>query len=159
MSMTETPPQVADETVEPEAAAPADPTGLAAVVGTGDHKVIGRLFIATSLLFGLMAVVLFELFAIDRINGKLGDTVLSVDTYYQVFTLQAVAGTLLFALPLLIGLAMVVVPLQIGARSMAFPRAAAASYWAFLVSGGLVIASYVMNGGPGGGSSKGVELW
>ncbi len=59
----------------------------------------------------------------------------------------------------MLGLGLVVVPLQIGAKTVAFPRAAAASYWGLLITGGLVIASYVMNGGPGGGSSTGVDLW
>ena len=36
---------------------PQPATGLAAVLGTGDHKVIGRLWILTSLLFLLVAGV------------------------------------------------------------------------------------------------------
>ena len=162
MALTETPPQAAGAT----AATPArvnpvlePPHGLAAVVGTSDHKVVGRLFMATAFLFGLVAAVGGQLVAIDRIDGTAGNTILNNDTFFQVFTLQAVAGTLLFAVPLLLGLGLVVVPLQIGAKTAAFPRALAASYWAFLISGGLVMASYVMNGGPGGGSATGVDLW
>ncbi len=160
MALTENPPREADveaATIPEHPVAP--PRGLAAVVGTSDHKVVGRLFIGTAFLFGLVAAGGGQLVAIDRIDGINGNTILSVDTFFQVFTLQAVAGTLLFAVPLVLGLGLVVVPLQIGAKTVAFPRAAAASYWAFLITGGLVIASYVMNGGPGGGSSTGVDLW
>ena len=59
----------------------------------------------------------------------------------------------------MLGLAIVVVPLQVGARAIAFPRAAAASFWAWLVGGVLLMVSYLMNGGPGGGRATGVDLW
>ncbi len=162
MALTETPPAATESApVEPVAApAPAvPPRGLAAVVGTVDHKVVGRLYMGTAFLFGLVAGVGGLLVAIDRIDRTTGNTLLTNDTYFQVFTLQSIAGTLLFLVPLLLGLALLVVPLQIGAKTVAFPRAAAASYWAFLLSGCLVVASYAMNGGPGGGSSTGVDLW
>ncbi len=159
MALTETPPREAEAVVPPYEAPPAPARGLASVVGTSDHKVVGRLFMGTAFLFGLAAAGGGQLVAIDRIDGTTGNTILNHDTFFQVFTLQAVAGTLLFALPLLIGLGLLVVPLQIGAKTVAFPRAAAAAYWSFLISGCLVVASYAMNGGPGGGSSTGVDLW
>lgn len=165
MAATETParPSDAADVATPPgptsgAATPA-PTGLAAIVGTGDHKVVGRLFIATAFLFVLASGVCGELLSIDRVDKVAGNTILTQDNVFQVFTLHAVSGTFLFLLPLLIGVALVVVPLQVGAKTVAFPRAAAAAYWAFLVSGALLIASYVMNGGPGGGSSDGVDLF
>ena len=65
----------------------------------------------------------------------------------------------LFAVPLFLGIAICVVPLQVGARTLAFPRAAAASFWGWLVASGVMIASYTMNGGPGGGDAKGVDLF
>ncbi len=165
MAVTETPARPGDASA---VAAPASPardvaspaaTGLAAVVGTADHKVVGRLYIATALLFALVSGVCGELLSIDRIDKVTGNTILTQDNVFQVFTLHAVSGTFLFVLPLLIGVALLVVPLQVGAKTVAFPRAAAASYWAFLVSGALLIASYIVNGGPGGGSSDGVDLF
>ena len=65
----------------------------------------------------------------------------------------------LFTIPLFLGIAICVVPLQLGARTLAFPRAAAASFWGWLVASGVLIASYIMNGGPGGGDAKGVDLF
>lgn len=159
MALTETAPQPAEQTAP--AGAPGVPpvTGIAALVGTSDHKVVGRLYIGTAFLFMIGAAICGELVAIDRVDGVTGNTILSNNNFFQVFTFQMVASTLLFALPLLLGLALVLVPLQIGSKTLAFPRAAAASYWAFLISGSLVVASYMMNGGPGGGSAKGVDLW
>lgn len=161
MAVTETRPEAAEaEPTAPSAASVAGPTGLAGVVGSGDHKVVGRLFIASSLAFALVAGVAGQLVAVERIDIDTGSsTVLSDDTLFQTFTLHSVSGTFLFLLPLLIGLALVVVPLQVGAPTVAFPRAAALAFWTFLISGGLLVASYLMNGGPAGGSENGVDLW
>lgn len=137
----------------------AAPGGLAGVVGTGDHKVVGRLFIGGSLLFVLVAGVAGQLLSIDRVDGTRADTILTRDTFAQVFTLHSTAAVFLFLLPLLLGVALCVVPLQVGSTTVAFPRAAAASFWGWLVGGALLVAAYVINGGPGGGSADGVRLW
>ena len=163
MTVTETPPEAA-----PAPSVPADPApvvetievgGLAGVIGSGDHKVIGRLFIGFSLLFGLVNLVAGLLVSIDRIDGKLGNTILTASTWNQVFTMQATGMVFLFLVPLLLGIAICVVPLQVGADAIAFPRAAAASFWGWLLGSGAFIAAYGINGGPGGGSSRGVNLW
>lgn len=159
MAVTETPP----ETVDAASAAatsptPTQPTGLAAVLGSGDHKVVGRLYIVSALVLGLVVVGLGEAFAIEGIAPKTLD-IFPSDSVFQLFTLARVGSIFFLALPLTIGVAMVVVPLQVGARTIAFPRAAAASYWGWLLGSGLLIASYAMNGGPLGGSSEGVNLW
>lgn len=156
-----------DTAVEPAAEAPAGeaaaaaaaaPTGLTAVVGSGDHKVTGRLFIGFSFAFLLVALGCGELLGIERIDAS-GFSLLSTDTYGQVFTLYRVSALFLFLWPLLVGLALVVVPLQVGAPTVAFPRAAAAAFWGWLVGSGLVLAAYAANGGPGGGDPEMVDLF
>jgi cytochrome c oxidase subunit I len=77
----------------------------------------------------------------------------------QVVTLHSISGLFLVVLPLLLGIATVVVPLQVGASTLAFPRASAAAYWTFLVGGGLLLASFAVNGGPYGGEQDGVALF
>ena len=159
MAVTETPPETVDTaSATATSSTPPQPSGLAAVLGSGDHKVIGRLYIATSLVLGALVVGLGEAFAIEGVAPKTLD-IFPSDSVFQLFTLARV-GTLFFlALPLTIGMALVVVPLQVGSRAVAFPRAAAASYWGWLLGSALLIASYVMNGGPLGGSTEGVNLW
>ena len=154
MTVTETPPAApaTDDAARPTAVAP---TGLAGVVGTSDHKVVGRLYIATSLLFILVSGVAGQLVAAERADLD----VLDNGTVFQIFTLHSVSGTFLFLVPMLLGIAMVIVPLQVGASTIAFPRAAAASYWTFLVGGVLLLASYASDGGPGGSSDAGINLW
>jgi cytochrome c oxidase subunit I+III len=159
MAVTETPPETVDAASATDASPHrSQPTGLAGVLGSGDHKVIGRLFIVTSLIFGALVVGLAEAFTVESIQGDTLD-VFSSDTAYQLFSLARIGGIFLLGLPLVIGVAMVVVPLQVGARTIAFPRAAAASYWGWLLGSGLLLGSYASNGGPGGGSSIGVNLW
>lgn len=159
MALTETPPETVDAASETATSAPRNqPTGLAAVLGSGDHKVIGRLYIAFALLLGAFVVGLGEAFAVEATKPATLD-VFDGETAYQFFTLFRVGTLFLLAFPLVVGVAMVLVPLQVGARSIAFPRAAAASFWGWLMGSALLIASYAMNGGPGGGSDSGVNLW
>ena len=157
MTVTETRPEATDAT---DAVAPAaGPTGgLAGLLGNGDHKTVGRLYIGTSLLFLLVAGVAGAMVGAERIDVDRLD-VLGQESFAQVFTLHSVSAVFLFLLPFLLGLALVMVPLQVGASTVAFPRAAAASYWAFLVSGGILLASYGINGGPFGGDANGVDLF
>jgi heme/copper-type cytochrome/quinol oxidase subunit 1 len=162
MAVTDAPPEAAPRpAVAPEATSTTEPPvgGLAAVLGSGDHKVIGRLYIGFSLFFFLATLATGLLVAIDKIDGTLGDTILNADTFNQVLTFRSTSLVFLFLVPATLGLAMVVVPLQVGASAIAFPRAAALSFWGWLVGSGLYVASYLMNGGPGGGRFKGVSLW
>lgn len=159
MAVTETPPETVDASAPTAAPSPrVEPSGLAAVLGSGDHKVVGRLYIVTSLVFGLAAVVLGALFAFEGIEPTTLE-VFSSGSVYQLFTLFRIGTVFLVAFPLVIGVALAVVPLQVGASTVAFPRAAAASYWAWLVGSVLVIAAYAIDGGPGGGSRTGVNLF
>lgn len=158
MTVTETRPETTAD--EAEALPEPAPTsrGLPAVLGSGDHKVVGRLWIAFSFLFALVGLGTAVL--LDAEGADLGSySILGTDTFFQVFTLYRVVAVFLVVIPLFIGIATYVVPLQVGARSIALPRAAAAAFWTWLVAGGIVVASYAINGGPGGGEADGVDLW
>jgi len=159
MTVTETQAPPAAETTAPAFAPPRPATGLAAVLGTGDHRTIGRLWIYTAFVSLVVAGVTGALVGVEKVDtGGLGD-VLDADIFAQTYSLHAVAGTFLFLLPLLIGLATYVVPMQVGAATVAFPRAAAAAYWTHLVAAGVLIASFAADGGPFGGDSDAVELF
>jgi len=153
MAITDTtaPPQTASSDVEarPEA------TGLAELLGTGDHKAIGLAFIVVSLVFGLVALVGAGL---SQLNTVGTDPMLSEAVGLQVFTLSSAALVLLFAIPLFLGLGIYLTPLQVGAATIAFPRAAALSLWAWLGGSALLAVSYAIGGGPGGTSVQAVDL-
>jgi len=156
MTVTEAPRATAEAAAAPSPSAP--PTGLAAVVGSGDPRTIGKLFVGTSLLFLIAAAVAGALVGIEQYDVA-GSAIFAADTAVRVFTLHTTAALFLGALPLLVGLAAAIVPLQVGARTVAFPRATAAAYWVWLVAGGLVLASYAIDGGPFGSDPDAVALY
>ncbi|MCB1014856.1 MAG: cbb3-type cytochrome c oxidase subunit I, partial [Acidimicrobiales bacterium] len=159
MTVTETRP---DTTAAPEAEVPPEhaPTsrGLPALLGSGDHKVVGRLWIASAFVYLLVLLGLAALLGFEDADQS-AFQVLGSDVYVQVFSLSRVGAVFLVAIPLFLGVATFVVPLQVGARSIALPRAAAASFWTWLVAGGILIGSYAIDGGPGGGDAEGIDLW
>jgi heme/copper-type cytochrome/quinol oxidase subunit 1 len=118
--------------------------GLGAWLTTTDHKRIGMLYIGTSLVFFLIAVVFAMLMRTQLIRPGMG--LLSPEAYNQVFSMHGTTMVFLFGMPILIGLANYIVPLQIGARDMAFPRANMLSWW-LLVFGGLTLYSSFLFGG------------
>src|SRR5512138_3846247 len=157
MTVTEAPRDAALEA----AAAPspsAPPTGLAAVVGSGDPRTIGKLFVGTSLLFLLAAGVIGVLTGVEQYDST-GSEIFGADTLPRMVTLQATGALFLGVLPLLLGLATAIVPLQVGATTVAFPRATAAAYWTWLTSGAIVLLSYAVDGGPYGTDRTAVGLY
>lgn len=148
MTITEyEPAEAAREPMAPEVYHRLPGNILADGVTSGDHKVIGRLWIMSAALFGLFTLVADVLVRIERIDTESVTLFSNGFAYEQWFTLHRVGLVFLFVLPLLIGIAMVVVPLQIGAPSLAFPRAAAAALWTWAVSGVILVVSWAIDGG------------
>ena len=160
MTVTEDAPAAALASPDPIATAQT-PAGLAAVLGSGDHKVVGRLWIVAALAhLVLVAAASLYVSAMRLDTGGLADLTDSQgDWFPQIVTYRAIGGAFLVLLPLTIGLATVIVPLQVGASTLAFPRSAAAAAWAYLIGGGLVIGSYAIDGGPFGSDRDGVRLF
>jgi len=114
---------------------------------SGDHKVIGRVWMLGAVLFGLFTLVADILVRLERIDTDSVAIFSNAFAYEQWFTLQRVSLVFLFVVPMLIGIAMTMVPLQIGAPSLAFPRAAAAALWTWMVSGVIMVVSWAIDGG------------
>ncbi len=153
-------------TADAPAAAPASestaprpaPTGLAGVLGTGDHKAVGRIWLVAALVHLALVGVVALLISIERIDvGSF--SIIHADWAVQADTFRFIAGVFLLAVPLTLAVATAVVPLQVGAPTIAFPRAAAAAAWGYLIGGGLLVASYAMKGGAGGSDKDGVVLF
>ena len=64
----------------------------------------------------------------------------------------------LVVVPLLLGVAIAVVPSSVHG-GIAYPRAAALSFWGWFLSGVVMVASYLANGGPGGGEADAVDAF
>ena len=138
--------------------ASADTPAIVEWLMTADHKKVGRLFIGAGLVSLLGGLVLATLVGFERIDAE-GYQLLTANSAAQVIALARVLLTFGAVLPILLGLAVAIVPLQIGSRSIAYPRLAAGGFWMWLTGLGLVVASIIANGGPGGGSSEMVDLY
>src|SRR5437016_2064346 len=115
------------------------------LVVTVDHKQLGLMYIATALLFlvvaGSMAAVIRAQLAVPN-NGLIAPQV-----FNRLFTMHGTTMVFLVGMPIVAGLMNYLVPLMIGARDMAFPRLNAFGYWMFLFGGLLLYFSYL--GAPG----------
>lgn len=141
-----------------DAAAPdARPTGLATLLGTVDGIGLGRLWIVASLLFLLAAGAAGALVGIERLDPT--EVQVLDDALPELFNLHATGAIFLFLVPAFVGIATAVVPLQVGSATIAFPRAAAAAFWGWFLSGGVLLASYAVDGGPAGSDRDGILLW
>ncbi|MCU0271718.1 MAG: cbb3-type cytochrome c oxidase subunit I [Acidimicrobiales bacterium] len=147
--------QTAAETEHGSPPSAQQPSGPGVVAGalSADHKVIGKGYIAGSLLFLLLGLVLGLVVGIERLDPESMDVFADVDSFFQAFVLHRVGLVVLGVVPLLLGLGLVVTPLQVGAPSAAFPRAAAASFWGWLIGAVIMVVGFATDGGlgaPGG---------
>ncbi|MEY2478649.1 MAG: cytochrome c oxidase subunit [Actinomycetota bacterium] len=143
MTLTQAPPGQAGAE-PPASAAPAPATILTAA----DHKTVGRLYIAASLLFLLVAGVVGMLLRVEL--AEEGVKVVG-DDFARLFSLHSTVAPILFLAPFWTGLATVIVPLQIGAPNVAFPRLQATTFWLYVVGGVLVIGAYAVDTPNGAG--------
>jgi cytochrome c oxidase subunit 1 len=112
---------------------------------TADHKRLGIMYIASGLVFfvvaGLEATVMrLQLFAPHN-------DVVSPETFNRLFTVHGTTMVFLVGMPIILGMANYLVPLMIGARDLAFPRLNALGFWLFLFGGVLLYFSFI--GGEG----------
>ena len=112
---------------------------------TVDHKRIGIMYIATSLVFFALGGVLALLMRAQLATPN--ERLLTKNSYDQVMTMHGTTMIFLVVVPILAGFGNFLVPLMIGARDMAFPRLNAFSYWAFLLGGIVLYGSFFASGG------------
>ena len=114
-------------------------------VTTTDHKRIGILYIATSLVFIVAGGFLAILMRTQLIQAD-NDFIVR-DGYNELFTMHGTTMVFLGVVPVWAGFANFLVPLMIGTRDMAFPRLNALSYWLFLFGGLVLYASWFADEG------------
>jgi cytochrome c oxidase subunit I+III len=128
----------------------AERPGLTGWITTTDHKRIGILYLAASLVFfaagGTEALIMRAQLAEPHQH------VVGPSTYDQMMTMHGVTMIFLFVIPLSTGaFGNYLLPLMIGARDMAFPRMNALSFWLFLGSGLLMYTGLLLGNGPDAG--------
>ena len=158
MAMTETRPAPAPTADASAPAAAGDLPGLAGWLTTSDHRRVGRLFIAASLLFLVVGGLVGLVLGAERLESGL-DLLSGPDNTGGAFIdatfMHQEVAVLLFLVPLLLGIATIVVPQQVGSPEIALPRGSAAAFWLYLVSGALHLASYAI----GGDNFAALDLW
>ncbi len=116
-----------------------------------DHKVIGYLYLITSVIYFLIGGVMALLMRAELFEPGL-QVVQTNEQYNQLFTMHGTIMLLLYATPLFAGFANVIMPLQIGAPDVAFPRLNAFAYWLYFFGALTVLGGLLM---PGGAASFG----
>lgn len=113
-------------------AAWAPPCGWRRVTSVNNSHV-GLLYIATALLFFVLAGVLA---LVMRAQLALPDAPLvSAHRYAQLFTMHGTVMMFLFAVPVVEAVAVYLLPAMLGARDLPFPRLSAYAYWAYAFGG------------------------
>lgn len=133
---------------EPATALPhvPDNEGLLHWVASTDHKVIGLMYIFTSVFFFCLGGV--EALLMRWQLSQPRNTLLDSTTYNQLFTMHGTTMIFLVIMPMLLGFAIYFVPLMIGANDMAFPRLNALGFWVLLFGGLLLYYSLLTGGMP-----------
>jgi cytochrome c oxidase subunit 1 len=130
-------PQVVAHSVEREE------RGFVSWLKTTDHKRIGIMYMVTTFVFFLLGGV--EALMMRLQLGAPENTLISPQTYNQLFTMHGTTMIFLFVVPMMAGLGNYFLPLMIGARDMAYPRLNALSYWLLLAGGVVFYASIFWN--------------
>jgi cytochrome c oxidase subunit I len=122
-------PQVSARRVERER------TGWTSWVTTTDHKKIGIMYMVLTFVFFILGGTEALLMRLQLAQAN--NTLLTPETYNEMFTMHGTTMIFLFVVPMMAGLGNYFVPLMIGARDMAFPKLNALSLW-LLLAGGIV---------------------
>jgi cytochrome c oxidase subunit I len=149
-----TPTTTRPRTAVPEivtSAVTAPPSGWRSWITTTDHKRIGIMYMVTTFVFFILGGT--EALMMRLQLGVPENTLVTPQTYNQLFTMHGTTMIFLFVVPMMAGFANYFLPLMIGARDMAFPRLNALSYWLLLAGGVVFYASLFWNPPEAGWSS------
>ncbi len=125
-----------------------------------DHKIIGKQYTITGLIMALVGGYLAYVFRMNLafpgkaipVFGELGP-----QQYNAFVTIHGMIMFFWVAMPILLaGLGNLLIPLMIGTDDMAFPTVNMISFWIFLLSTIILIASFFV---PGGASAGGWTLY
>ena len=119
-------------------------------VWSQDHKVIAIQYGGTAVLVGLVALVLSLLMRMQLGFPGTFDLI-DPNAYYQSVTMHGMIMVVYMLTALLLGgFGNYMIPLMIGARDMVFPFLNMLSFWFYLVSVLILLASFFVTGGPTG---------
>jgi cytochrome c oxidase subunit I+III len=121
------------------------------IISAVNNTVIGYFYVATALLFFLLAGILALLMRFQL--AVPGNTFLSPETYNQIFTMHGTVMMFLFAVPVVEAMGILLLPQMLGARDLPFPRLGAFAFWAYFVGGVIFFGTLFYDLAPSGGWS------
>ena len=127
-----------------------------------DHKMIGRQFLFMGLLMliigGLLAMMMrwqlaWPETAVPGLSAipepYMYEGIIPPQTYNALFTMHATIMIFFVVMPIMVGCyGNFLIPLMIGTRDMAFPLLNMLSFWVGAVAGVIMLASFLVPGGP-----------
>ncbi|WP_137896508.1 cytochrome c oxidase subunit I [Ramlibacter sp. 2FC] len=119
-------------------------------VWSQDHKVIAIQYALTAIAVGVVGVVLSNLMRLQL--GFPGQfEFINAERYYQFVTMHGMIMVVYLLTALFLGgFGNYLIPLMVGARDMVFPYLNMLSFWVYLLSVLVLIASFFVPGGPTG---------
>lgn len=119
-------------------------------VWSQDHKVIAVQYACTAIAVGLVGVVLSNLMRLQLgFPGRF--EFINVERYYQFVTMHGMIMVIYLLTALFLGgFGNYMIPLMVGARDMVFPFLNMLSFWVYLLSVLVLMASFFVTGGPTG---------
>jgi len=122
------------------------PPGFVGWLSSVDHKEIGRRYLATAIVFFILAGVLAMAMRLQL--ARPDQNLIGAARYNEIFTMHGTTMMFLFAVPVMDAVAVFLIPLMLGTRDTSFPRLNAFSYFVYLAGGCLLWIAFVLNVGP-----------
>src|SRR5918912_1308020 len=125
-------------------------TFITKYVWSQDHKVIAVQYASVAIIVGLIGVVLSNLMRL-QIGFPGHFAFIDAERYYQFVTMHGMIMVIYLLTALFLGgFGNSLIPLMVGARDMVFPYMNMLSFWVYLVSVVVLLASFFAPGGPTG---------
>jgi len=133
-----------------DAGHPAPQSFLTRYIWSQDHKVIAVQYACTAIAVGVVGVVLSNLMRLQL--GFPGQfDFINAERYYQFVTMHGMIMVIYLLTALFLGgFGNYLIPLMVGARDMVFPYLNMLSFWVYLLSVVVLMASFFVAGGPTG---------
>jgi len=123
---------------------------LTKYIWSQDHKVIAIQYSITAIAVGLVALVLSGLMRL-QLGFPNEFSFIDPSSYLQFVTMHGMIMVIYLLTALLLGgFGNYLIPLMVGARDMVFPYLNMLSYWTYLLSVLVLLASFFVSGGPTG---------
>jgi len=128
-----------------------DPTTfITKYIWSQDHKVIAIQYSITAIIVGLVALVLSGMMRL-QLGWPDSFSFITPTDYYQFITMHGMIMVIFLLTALFLGgFGNYLIPLMIGSRDMVFPFMNMLSYWVYLLSVIILLASFFVPGGPTG---------